>query len=66
MEKELVLRQADVVWLLRGVDYSISALLERRLELGPISAFRQASVKDRTKGIISVGWVVSLCASSSL
>ena len=66
MEKELMFREADVVRFLGRVDYSVGTLLERCLELRSISSRSYARMSDYTRGMISVGCVVSLCASSSL
>lgn len=57
--------EADVVGFFRWIDYAVGALFQCRLELYPIRYCPMDLQSRPTKGIMSAGWVVSLCANSS-
>lgn len=68
MKEQLVFREIDITGFLGRKDDSMGAVLERGLELLYINseAFNLFIGKSLTKGMMSAGCVVSLCASSSL
>ena len=67
MQEQLVFRKIDVTDFLGRKDDSMGAVLERGLELSYINSKALMSFirKPLTRGIMSAGCVVSLCASSS-